>query len=782
MATIEIDGKTLTVDNGTTIIKAADDNGIYIPRFCYHKKLSVAANCRMCLVEVEKAPKALPACATPVAEGMRVFTRSPSAIDAQKAVMEFLLINHPLDCPVCDQGGQCELQDLAMGYGSDASEFKERKRAVKNKELGPLISTEMTRCIHCTRCVRFGDEIAGLRELGLVHRGNHEEIDTYVKHTMQSELSGNIIDICPVGALTSKPFRFRARTWEMTQHASVAPHDCVGSNIHLNTQHGKTLRVLPRSNEMINESWLSDRDRFSYTGLYHENRLEKPMIKRQGKWEETDWETAFDRVVKGFSAIMRDMPDLIGALVSPNATTEEAYLTQKLMRALGSQNIDHRIKQVNVDDQDQAPLHSTLGVSFTDLEKRDAILLLGSNIRQEQPIAGLRVRKASLHGAHVYALNMIDHAFNFKLSGKAIVEPAQFLNKLAEVTKAALEMTGKTIPASLQSIHIAEDARLIAQGLINGKASSIILGAFALSHPYAATICSLAKLLAQVTNSTVGELTPGANSQGAAIAGALPHREAMGQPVKSAGFAVNAMFDADLAGYLLVNLEPERDCAAQQQALAAMKQAGFVVALTPYVTETMKIYADVLLPIATLGETSGTFVNIEGQWQSFSAAHKAPGEARPAWKILRVLGNLFELPGFDYLSSADVLTELRSLETVTHKTVDAIELPDELPVHAAGLQLIMEVPMYATDSLLRHAEPLSKLLGKQTKTIRLHEETIKQQGLAIDKMADVTYNDKTITVKVMADKRLPLNTALLSAAVGTTAGFGSSYATIEVKQ
>lgn len=771
MATIEIDGKQIEVKDGSTIIQAADEHGVYIPRFCYHKKLSVAANCRMCLVEVEKAPKTLPACATPVSDGMKVFTRSQKTMDSQKAVMEFLLINHPLDCPVCDQGGQCELQDLAMGYGSDASKYTEKKRSVLNKDLGPLVSTEMTRCIHCTRCVRFGEEVAGLRELGMVHRGEDSEIDTYVKHSLQSELSGNIVDICPVGALTSKPFRFAARAWEMESQPSIAAHDCLGSNIYYNTLRRKVKRVLPRENEEINEVWLSDRDRFSYTALSSEHRLLKPMVKQKGKWQEVDWQTAFDVAVKGISRIIRDNPQHLGALLSANSTTEEAYLMQRLMSSLGSHNIDYRLRALSVDDKSHLGLHDKMQIKIADVEKQQAIFLLGANVRHEQPLLGLRVRKAFLNGANITSLNMRHNKMTFKLAADIVVQPKDFVTELARIVKAACEITKKQVPSVCDKITASEDDKLIAQSLCDAEHASILLGAYVESHPFVAAIHGLAHHLAEVTGASFNVLMSGANSQGNAIAGMI---------CEQTGLDCNAMLKNDLAGFILLNVEPELDCADQVQAFLAMQQAGFVVAMTTYASSGLKQYADVLLPVAASSETSGSFVNTEGVWQRFKAANVAQGDSRPAWKILRVLANLLELDGFNYNSSSDVLAEIRaSLQQQTELKAD-YSLPQQLPSHADGLQLMMVTPMYAADNCVRCAGPLQQLISNTAHCLSVNEHTAQTHKLVADKMAQIKLDGKSIKLKVVIDNDLPDETVQLASGFHTTTGFGRAYALVEV--
>ncbi|WP_455212322.1 NADH-quinone oxidoreductase subunit NuoG, partial [Kaarinaea lacus] len=562
MANIEINGKKIKARNGAMIIEAADEAGIFIPRFCYHRKLSIAANCRMCLVEVEKVAKPLPACATPVTDGMKIFTKSTKAIDAQKGVMEFLLINHPLDCPICDQGGECELQDIAMGYGNAFSEFGEKKRVVKDKNLGPLIATDMTRCIHCTRCVRFGEEIAGIRELGATGRGEHMEIGTYVSHTVTSELSGNVIDLCPVGALTSKPFRFSARAWEMVQRDSIAPHDCLGSNIHVHVANNKVMRIVPKDNEAINETWISDRDRFSYEALNSQERLGSPKIKSGTTWKDADWESALQATVDGLKAVFKNRGAAqVGVLASPTATVEELYLTQKLARSLGIDSIDHRIRQMDFSDQDIAPSFPWLGQSIADLERLNSVLLIGSNIRKDQPIAAHRLRKASQNGAKVLCINSVDYDFYFPIAEKLICSPANMLGDLAGVLKAVLKKTGKASPEGLEPllapVAVNKTHESIAEQLINGDSSSVLFGPQAINHPQFSALRALAHSIAQFTDSRIGYLPEAGNTSGAWIAGMVPHRAAAGEAVTTVGLTALDMFKNPLKAYILLDLEPE---------------------------------------------------------------------------------------------------------------------------------------------------------------------------------------------------------------------------------
>lgn len=783
MANLEIDGKTLEVENGKTIIQAADDAGIYIPRFCYHKKLTVAANCRMCLVDVEKMGKPQPACATPVTDGMKVFTRSAKALEAQKAVMEFLLINHPLDCPICDQGGQCELQDLAMGFGASLSVYDESKRAVLDPDLGPLVATDMTRCIQCTRCVRFGQEIAGDRELGAVNRGEHMAITTYIKETVKSELSGNIIDICPVGALTSKPFRFKARAWELQQFPGIAAHDCLGSSIHLGRLRGELLRVNPKEDPSINEVWLSDRDRFSYTGVHSEQRALKPMIKRNDRWETVTWEAAFDVVVNSLRHVMADNQGQVGVIASPSSTCEELYLLQKLARGLGIQNIDHRLHQLDFTQQENQPLCPSLGMKIADIEDRDAILLIGSNIRKEQPIAGLKVRKANLKGAKICAINPINYDFNFVVDSKLIISPNEMVYELAAVLKAVAEMTSKNHSALglCKPIDVNEQALKIAHTLVESKKASLILGSFALSHPLSTTLQALAQGIAELTGATYGSLTQGANAQGAWMAGVLPHRSAGGQAVDS-GLHVQQMWQENLKSYILLNVEPELESANSGQALQALRQAECVIVLSPFVSETMKEYAHVILPIATFAETAGTFINIENKWQSFTGVVAPPAEARPAWKVLRVLGNLFGVDGFDYDSSDQVLVELRQLHDNTRQVKPTANLTvASVDKGADGLQRITETPMYAIDNLVRRAEPLAKMLEKEEPACaRVNAQTAANYRIQHGQMVKLTQAGQRVDLQLHIDERVPNGCVFIAAGIKETAGFGDTFGVVEM--
>lgn len=788
MIDIEIDGKPLQAREGSMVIEAADAAGIHIPRFCYHKKLTVAANCRMCLIEVEKVPKPLPACATPVTANMKVFTRSKMALEAQKAVMEFLLINHPLDCPICDQGGQCELQDVAMGYGKGISRYNQGKRSVDDEDLGSLVATDMTRCIHCTRCVRFGTEIAGIRELGTVGRGERVRIATYIKHSMTSELSGNIIDVCPVGALTSKPFRFTARAWELHQHETIAAHDCVGSNVYVHTRAGQVMRVVPKENEAINEVWLSDRDRFSYQGLYSEERLETPMIKRNGVWEKCDWPTALKFTVDGLQKIIAQYDaEQIGALISPNATLEEQALFQKVMRGLGCYNIDHRIRDEDFSYQEQAPLFPSIGTKIADLSSQDVILLVGSNVRYEQPIINHRIRQSTLHGAKVMAINFIDYEFNFDIHAKTIIHPAQMLNNLIALLKAVAQTRNVKLPAALdkltKNITVSTSIQQIADGLAQGKKITILQGALVQQHPEAGKINHVITELTQLLDAKSGSLTMGANSAGAWITGCIPHRGVAGHVLAKPGFTAAQMFANKLPAYVLYNVDPALDCANPALVIKALTEAKFVVSISPYRGGVLDAHADVILPIVPYSETSGTFINCEGQWQHFNACTQPFAEARPGWKVLRVLGNLFEIEDCDYTHAEQIRDEMRNhFSQATLVGSNKSNMP-ELTLstkEAVEINRITEWPIYRVDNIVRHAQSLQASALSEKPAIHLNQNTAKQLHVENQVTARARQNGHVIELTLMIDHRIPDGCVYIPAGFSETAKLGQSFGGIEI--
>jgi NADH-quinone oxidoreductase subunit G len=700
---IEVNGVPMKARKGENIIRATDREGVYVPRFCYHDKLPVAANCRMCLVEVEKAPKPLPACATPVAEGMKIFTTSVKAIGAQRSVMEFLLINHPLDCPICDQGGECELQDLAVGFGRDISRFVERKRSVKDKNLGPLVSTDMTRCIHCTRCVRFGQDIAGIQEMGATGRGENMEIGTFIEHSVDHELSGNIIDLCPVGALNSKPFRYRGRGWEMTQVPLISPHDGVGTQLYGHVLRGRLMRVVPRPCEEINETWIADRDRFSYEGVYSEDRLLAPQLRQaDGSWREVEWDVALAAAAQGLRGVAREAPG-VGLLAHPSSTLEELYLLARLAEGLGSANIDHRLRQRDFRDQASDALAPGLGVAIAEIDKLDALLVVGSNLRHEVPILAHRVRKASLRGARISFINPMRFDYFFAVAHSVLSPPAHQVADLAAVLTAALD--GASAPVQLgellAGVAPTEHHRAIAATLRSGERRAIWLGALAARSSRYSELRALARALAAASGASYGELAEGGNAAGAYLAGAVPHRSAGGAVRAVAGRTARQMLEQTLPGYLLLNTEPWAD-AALPGVLTTVSRARCVVALSAYASEEMRRAAHILLPAGTFAETSGTYVNLEGRWQSQGGAAKPLGVSRPAWKILRVLGNLLDLPGFDYQSSEQVRDELKSRLEVARPP--SLHAPAAL--QAAATDSVLDLPMYQIDPVLRRAAPL----------------------------------------------------------------------------
>ena len=782
---IEIDGRAYEARKGQMLIEVADTNAIPIPRFCYHEKLTVAANCRMCLVEVERAPKPLPACATPVMDGMKVSTRSKLARNAQKSVMEFLLVNHPLDCPICDQGGECELQDLAMGYGRDVSRFNERKRAVEDKDLGPLIATDMTRCIHCTRCVRFGEEIGGMPELGATGRGEDMEIGTFITRSVDSELSGNVIDLCPVGALTSKPFRFRARAWEMEQRDGIAPHDPVGSNIHLHVRRGRVLRVVPRANESINEVWLSDRDRFGYEGLYSDDRAGSPMVKRDGEWSEVSWEEALETAVKGLGDVVAEKGgEALGALASASCTVEELYLFQRLVRGIGSANVDHRVRQRDFSDQDAAPTYPSIGgMGVDDLDRLDAALLIGSATRKEHPIVNHRLRKASLAGASVTYLDVMAHDLNLAPAARIVVAPSKLADRLAAVTAAAARLADRQpegLEALTRGVEVDADAERIARSLVDADRGAILLGPQAVNHRDASVLRGLAACLADLTGATLGTLDEGANPAGAWLAGAVPHREALGVPTTRAGLDARAMFEAGLDAWMIMGLEPELDCADGARARDALNAARFVVSLSTFRSEAMSEYTNVILPIAAFAETAGTFVNLSGTWQRFAAAAPPWADARPAWRVLRVLGNLFDLAGFEQQTIDDVTAQFGDPGPAgTH----GWRLPGNLPEPAAGgIERIAPVPIYAADALVRRAKPLQATKDAEFTGVALSPATLANGGLTAGERALVRQDGGSVTLEVVADSRIPDGCACLAAGIAATAALDTGGGTVVLER
>jgi NADH-quinone oxidoreductase subunit G len=764
---MEIDGRAVQVPHGSTVMDAANKLGIYVPHFCYHKKLSIAANCRMCLVQVEKAPKPLPACATPVTEGMKAWSHSEQAIKAQQGVMEFLLINHPLDCPICDQGGECQLQDLAVGYGGSASRYREKKRVVFHKYMGPLISAEeMTRCIHCTRCVRFGVEIAGLMELGMSGRGEHSEIETFVGRTVDSELSGNMIDLCPVGALTSKPFRYAARTWELSRRKSVSPHDGHGSNLVVQVKNDRVMRVLPLENEAVNECWLSDKDRFSYEALNSEDRLTTPLVKHGGEWKAVDWPTALEYVANGLrDVVAHHGPTSVGALVSPHSTLEEMTLAAQLMRGLGSDNIDFRLRQTDFRDDGARAGVPYLGMPIADVNALDRALVVGSFLRKDHPLLAHRLRQAAKKRAQISSLHSVDDDWLMPIAHRAIVAPSQLPSMLAQIVVAAAQGAGKDAPAALQGLETSAAADVIAASLLSGERRAILLGNYAMQHRDASQIVALAQALATITGATFGVCTEAANSVGGYVAGALPQRD---------GMNAQAMLGADgnesRRAYVLLHAEPEFDCANPVSARAALEKADLVVVMSEF--RTAMRYADVLLPIAPFTETSGTFINCEGRVQRFHGVVQPAGQARPGWKVLRVLGTMLGLQGFEF-DSADqvrdaVLGPSGSLDgKLSNATSVAIVAP---PKPGGGVERVADVPIHFADPLVRRSPPLQATADAKPPKARLHQTLLDQLGLTEGAQIKVRQGRGEAVLATQVDPAVPPGVVRIAAAHPSTCG------------
>lgn len=778
MLEIEIDGKSLQVAEGSTVIEAAHKLGTYIPHFCYHKKLSIAANCRMCLVQVEKAPKPMPACATPVTNGMKVFTHSDMAVKAQKGVMEFLLINHPLDCPICDQGGECQLQDLAVGYGDSASKYQEEKRVVSNKDLGALVSTDMTRCINCTRCVRFTQEIAGLMELGQAFRGERAEVMPFVEKTVNSELSGNIIDLCPVGALTSKPFRFSARTWELSRRKSVSPHDGLGSNLIVQTKHDRVMRVLPLENEQINECWLSDKDRYSYEGLNSPERLTRPMVKQGGTWREVDWNVALDYVSHALRDVVKTHGgNAMGGLLSPHATLEELFLAQKMLRGLGCENIDFRLRHVDFSADAYRAGIPYLGMAIADFEKLDRVLVIGSFLRKDHPLLAQRLRQIAKHGTKVSVLHSADDDLLIKTHVKHIVAPSQLVTELAQIVKAVALLKGASVDAALAGLAVSAGSQAIADSLVSGSAPAIFMGNFAQQHANAGQLQMLATQLATLLGGKLGVLGEAANSVGGYVAKATP---------TNGGMNAADMITAPRKAYVVLGAEPELDCADGAAARAALSAAAHVVVMSAFKSDEALAYADVMLPISPFAETSGTFVNTEGRVQSFYASVKPQGEARPAWKVLRVLGNLLNVPGCEYNSSEEVRDEVLAAASVNGEFVGglnsavsglALQL-DGIKVPANSLERVADVPIHFADALVRRAPSLQCTLDARAPAAELNSQMIARLGLSAGGIAKVSRcgtasESDAIQMQVVINDGIPDNCLKVAGAHSSTVSLGA---------
>ncbi len=805
MLEIELDGKLMEVAEGSTIMDAANQAGTFVPHFCYHRKLSIAANCRMCLVEVEKAPKPLPACATPVSKGMKVWTHSAAAVAAQKGVMEFLLINHPLDCPICDQGGECQLQDLAVGYGGSGSQYEEDKRVVNNKNLGPLISTDMTRCIHCTRCVRFGQEIAGIMELGMIGRGEHAEIITFVGKTVDSELSGNAIDLCPVGALTSKPFRYSARTWELTRRSSVSPHCGLGSNLTLQVKQNRVMRVLPRDNEAVNECWLSDKDRFSYEALNAETRLPKPMLRKGGAWQEVDWPVALEFVAKELQRIKgAHGAAAIGALATPHQTLEEMHLLQKLLRGFGSGNVDFRLRQADFSSDGKLAGVPWLGMSIADIGALDCVLVIGSTLRKDHPLLAHRLRQSTKKRTELNLIHAVDNDLLMRVANKAIVAPGLLPQTLAQVVKAVAELKSVAVPEAVRGavadVMVGDAAQRIAASLVAGKQPGVFLGNFAQQHPAAGELHALAQALGTVLGCPFGFLGEAANSVGGYVAGCVPslipapspggRRETSASPLPPGegpgvrvGKNARQMMETPLKAYLLLGVEPELDMHNPRQAMAALQQAELVVALSPFQHRATE-YAHVLLPIAPFTETAGTYISTEGRVQTFTGVVQPLGETRPAWKVLRVLGNLLGVAGFEHDGADDAQREaLHGKTEIFNKNNKLNSNLGMLSVAGSGvarIARIAEVPIYAADALARRAPGLQKTRDAQPPAATMNRALADQLALRDGDCVRVLQDGGEVIVPYAIDDKLPAGCVRLAAACPETAALGAADAALTV--
>ncbi|KQY81082.1 NADH-quinone oxidoreductase subunit NuoG [Pelomonas sp. Root1444] len=767
MVEIELDGQKVSVQEGSMVMHAAEKAGTYIPHFCYHKKLSIAANCRMCLVDVEKAPKPMPACATPVTQGMIVRTKSDKAIKAQQGVMEFLLINHPLDCPICDQGGECQLQDLAVGYGASKSRYTEEKRVVFHKNVGPLISMEeMSRCIHCTRCVRFGQEIAGVMELGMAHRGEHSEIQTFVGRTVDSELSGNMIDLCPVGALTSKPFRYSARTWELSRRKSVSPHDSTGANLIVQVKGNQVMRVVPLENEAVNECWIADRDRFSYEALNSDARLTAPMIKQGGAWKQVDWTTALEYVANGLKSIAHDHgPAAIGALGSAHSTVEELHLLTQIVRGLGSDNIDHRLRHSDFGNAAPAGQARWLGASIASLSELDRALVIGSSLRKDHPLFAARLRAAARRGAVVHRVGVNHDDWLMPLGASLSAAPSGWVQALADVAAAI----GPGAPLAGTAT---DAAKAIAESLVAGRAKAVLLGNAAAEHPQASSLLALAQWIAQQTGASIGYLTAAANTVGAQLVKAQPQGDGLNAGQMLGGTSLKAL--------LLLNADPLLDAANPAAAAKALGAAEMVVVMSPFKSGVE--YADVLLPIAPFTETSGSFVNAEGRLQSFVGVARPLLETRPGWKLLRVLGNLLGLPGFDQDSSEQVREQALGGE-FTGRLSNATTAVPQMAARAEGVERFANLPIYATDALVRNSTPLQLTAdGREAPVVGLPTGLWQQLGLSAGDQVRIVQDGGAAQLPARLEAGLPDGVARVPAGLPQTAALGAAFGTLTLSK
>ena len=772
MIELELDGKQVSVAEGSMVMHAADAAGTTIPHFCYHKKLSIAANCRMCLVDIEKAPKPMPACATPATQGMVVRTKSDRAIKAQKSVMEFLLINHPLDCPICDQGGECQLQDLAVGYGGSSSRYQEEKRVVFHKNVGPLVSmAEMSRCIHCTRCVRFGQEVAGVMELGMIHRGEHSEITTMAGGSIDSELSGNMIDICPVGALTSKPFRYSARTWELSRRKSISPHDSTGANLVVQVKGQQVMRVVPLENEPVNECWIADRDRFSYEALNSPQRLLSPMIKQGGQWQTVDWNTALAYVADGLKRITAEHGVAgVGALASAHRTVEELHLLAKLVRGLGSESVDYRSRHADFSNLAPAGQAQWLGLPIAELSTLQRTLVVGSFLRKDHPLFAQRLRQSVRRGGQVMSLNAVHDDWAMPLGACLTAAPGAWAQQLADVAACIARSQGVAAPAAAEpSPH----AQAVADALLSGERKAVLLGNAAAQHPLAAGLLALAQWIAAATGASVGYLTADANTVGAQLVGAMPG---------PGGMNAGQMLSQPMKALLLLDVEPVLDAADAAAAQAAMAGSGLIVAMTSF-KDARVDNADVLLPIAPFSETAGSFVNAEGRLQSFQGVVKAAGDSRPAWKVLRVLANLLGLPGFNHESADEVLAEaLGDLTTLPSRLNNHSDAAIDLQLPAPnGLQRVSDVPIYATDPLVRHAPSLQLTADAKAPVAGLSSALWQRLSLQDGDRVLISQGQGSLVMPARQDRTLADDAVRVPAGHVDTIALGAMFGAIQVE-
>lgn len=731
MIKIEIDGIEFSAKRGSKIIEIADEAGIYIPRFCYHKKLSIAANCRMCLVEVEKAPKLFPACATPIADGMKIFTNTEKVIDAQRSVMEFLLINHPLDCPICDQGGECELQDLTIGYGCSSSRFIEKKRSFTDYDLGPLVSTDVTRCILCSRCVRFCEEIAGTNDLGIINRGSNSRIFTFLKNHLTSEISGNVIDLCPVGALTAKPSKFKFRAWELVQHPFIGHHDCVGSNLYVHVFRDKIIRVVPKRNELLNESWISNRDRFSYEGLYSKDKLRYPIFKDNGMWKKISWDNAYKYIFDNLTDIKNKFgSDQLGCVASSNSTIEELFLLQKFIRSLGSNNLDHRLKQLDFSNQDKYPFYPGLNMNFDDIDKMDCVFLIGSDIVNEQPIIALKLRKIIRNGGKVFVLNPVDFSFSMNLTGKFIVNPREFLSILKLLVKGLSDKINKSdlsfkMDSSLDFSKFNNVYKNFIDIFLEAKNKLILLGSFVYSSPDYSKIVSISTLLSKLTKSNYGIMTDGTNSNGAWLTGFIPHRLPGGKVIsKDIGLDTFGMFSKGLKSYVLFGLEVEHDLLYPKLAIDSLIKSDFVVSFSSFKSDVLLEVSNIILPIASTYENSGTFLNISGVYQSFLSVVPCDNEVKLGWCAISEMAKFFKIPGFYYKDISLVLKEFKSyINSDLILSWDYIGVSDLSTVISKNVIMVPSIYQYDNDSVVRRAISLQKVKDNKLGVLKCNKNT-----------------------------------------------------------